>query len=115
MYIRPQRAPWGPLDSGLIGSGIQDPDPDPGHFCLFFLKGHLVLQLDFDPGFALTGLLLYPGFALPGFCPTRVLLYPGFALPGFCSTLVLLYPGFALPVICSTRVLLYLGFALPRF
>ena len=44
--IRPPRAPWGPLDSGL--------NPAPETFLPFFLKGHFVLQgapSGFWPGF----------------------------------------------------------------
>ena len=33
-YIRPPRAPWGPLDSALN----PDPDPDPETFLPFFFK-----------------------------------------------------------------------------
>ena len=79
-HIRPPRAPWGSLDSGLNPEfGIRNPET-----FLPFLKAHLVLQ-----------------GAPPGFCSTRVLPYPGFALPGFWSIGVLLYPGFFMIVSVS--------------
>ena len=134
LSIRPPRATWGPLDSGLMRMMMMMMKV----FTLLILNRHnfkrtfgapsfkrtfgtprcsnrVLTWVLLYPGFALTGLLLYLGFALPGFCPTRILFYWGFALPGFCSTWVLPYPGFALLRFCSTRVLLYPGFALPEF
>ena len=69
IHIRPPRAPWGPLDSGLMRMMMMMMKVFTllilnGHkkMAISFLKGHLVLQ-----GAPRCSKVLYPGFALPGF------------------------------------------------